>query len=87
MAAPMGPPLMSANTPAKLPCPRWRRADRAALKDPEAVMVELVEYAARPRLCAGVGATGEVTGAGSRERAGGEAGGRRRTGKEKCGND
>jgi hypothetical protein len=37
---------MSANTPAKLPYPRWRRADRGALKDPEAVMVELAEYAA-----------------------------------------
>jgi hypothetical protein len=37
---------MSANTPAKLPYPRWRRADRGALKDPEAVMVESAEYAA-----------------------------------------
>ena len=35
-----------ANMPAKLPYPRWRRADRGALKDPEAVMVELAEYAA-----------------------------------------
>ena len=31
---------------AKLPYPRWRRADRGALKDPEAVMAELAEYAA-----------------------------------------
>jgi hypothetical protein len=37
---------MSANTPAKLPYPRWRRADRGRTKDPEAVMVELAEYAA-----------------------------------------
>ena len=28
------------------PCPLWPRADRGALKDPEAVMVELAEYAA-----------------------------------------
>ena len=29
-----------------LPCPLWPRADRGALKDPEAVMVELAEYSA-----------------------------------------
>jgi hypothetical protein len=41
-----GTATASANMQAKLPYPRWRRADRGALKDPEAVMVELAEYAA-----------------------------------------
>ena len=36
----------SANMPARLPCPLWRRADWGAFKDPEVVMVELADYAA-----------------------------------------